>query len=121
MNEAADHLNKLGISRIIDKKHIEYWERLGTQKEDRDKYNPRFPHPNEITALIEFYRVNGLWVYAAHREPNLSPEILEEAKSVMYGHPPPRSEEELMANKRIRRLTEEELKQAMKIMKKLIE
>lgn len=121
MVEAANHLNQLGISRRIDKKHIEYWERLSTKKENRDKYNPRFPHPDETTALIEFYSVNGLWIHAAHREPNLSPDIPSENISAIYGRPTPRSDVELMANKKLRLLTEEELVAMMRIMRKLSE
>lgn len=121
MIEAADHLNQLGIFRKIDKKHIEYWERIATKKEDRDKFNPRLPHPNEITALIAFYRVNGLWVHLAHLDPNLSPEPPAKNISSLYGHSAPKSEAELIANKRLARLSEEEIKQGFDIMKKLIE
>ena len=73
--EVAQRLSEVSghINRAISRRHIEYWEILGTLKELK---KPRYRdiHPEELIELIRIYEVNLLWLLLYNYEPSLRPE-----------------------------------------------
>lgn len=92
--ELAAILTDKHLGYSVSRKHIAFWERIGTD-EERTGDSTRFMHPSEYPAISEILNINGLWLFLYEREPSLKPAAPDPHVSAIFGRPPPRSPEEL--------------------------
>lgn len=112
--QAAAYLRSKGHD--VSTKLIGYWE---TIEEPSHKRGRRIFYPSEILSLIEFYQINGLWLYMYERTPSLSIHPPENGESALFGRPAPITLIDKDINQRIERLSSAQKKQFISILKLL--
>jgi len=112
--QVAEHLSVSGFN--VSAKHIGYWETVGEPTHTRGR---RIFYPDEMMALVELYRINGLWLYAYDRTPSLSIEPPANGESAWFGRPVPMSLIDQELNQRIDKLSDSQKKSFIEIIKVL--
>lgn len=110
--QAAEHLIAQGFP--VSEKLIGYWE---TIEEPTHKRGRRIFYPAEMMALIDLYRINGLWLYGYDRTPSLSIEPPANGESAWFDRPIPMSRIDKELNQRISRLNDSQKKDFLNIIK----
>lgn len=112
--EVAWHMRALGFP--VTGKLIGYWETIGESSHSRGR---RVFYPDEILALIELYKINGLWLYGFERTPGISIEQSTSGDSILFNRPQPLTRTDLELNKRISQLSESQKKSFLSIIDSL--
>ena len=113
-SEAAKRLRGMTDGHKITRRHIEFWEKIDSPDQETAKTKTRPPWPKEVVAMVELYRINGLWLMLYDREPNLNPVPPDQTASALYGRPKPRTELELVVMQKMASLPEDDLRTLMK-------
>jgi hypothetical protein len=112
--KVAAHLQSLNFD--VSDKMIGYWETIESPSHERGR---RLFYPAEIIALVELFKINGLWLYFYDRTPGLTIHPPADDQSALWGLPEPISKIDLELDRRIKRLNQTQKKNLINILNAL--